>query len=293
MTAPAGTIPPLFRGLCDDAALFPPGNAPLADAVPAHYAHRRCVHADLLGPFVFPAGRLDALPGVLTGRPGDLALILTLPGGTVTVPGALARARDIDGVRVRAVEIATAPDQTPAELSAGLERLRDVLAGTVVSVEVPRDDRRSDILAVLADTGYGAKFRTGGVTAAAYPGEDELAAAIVSSSRLGVAFKATAGLHHAIRNTDPTTGFEQHGFLNMLLATHLANDGANRDMVAAALADRDDFRVARQLDGLSAGEVSVVRSRFRSFGTCSILEPLTDLQRLGLLPRSILEGAHT
>ena len=30
----------LLTGLCDDAALFPPGNAPLEQALPAHAGHR-------------------------------------------------------------------------------------------------------------------------------------------------------------------------------------------------------------------------------------------------------------
>ena len=43
-----------------------------------------------------------------------------------------------------------------------------------------------------------------------------------SSSPAGdraVPFKCTAGLHHAVRYTDPTTGFRHHGVLNILVAT--------------------------------------------------------------------------
>jgi hypothetical protein len=38
------------------------------------------------------------------------------------------------------------------------------------------------------------------------------------------------------------------------------------------------------LQQLSDTEAAVVRSRFVSFGTCSITEPLDDLAALGLLP---------
>ena len=46
------TVPALFRRLVDDAAMFPPGDLPLADAVAAHRAHRTSPYADLVGPFV-------------------------------------------------------------------------------------------------------------------------------------------------------------------------------------------------------------------------------------------------
>ena len=85
-------------------------------------------------------------------------------------------------------------------------------------MEVPRDERRGDVIAALADTGLRAKFRTGGTTADAYPDERELADAIHQSLTHDVPFKATAGLHHAVRNTDTATGFEQHGFLNVIAA---------------------------------------------------------------------------
>ena len=41
-------------------------------------------------------------------------------------------------------------------------------------------------------------------------------------------FKCTAGLHNAVRHRAADTGFEHHGFLNVLLATRQAFDGAGR-----------------------------------------------------------------
>ncbi|MGW4477806.1 hypothetical protein [Rhodococcus triatomae] len=290
-------ISPLLTGLCDDAALFPPGNAALESAVPAHFAHEDSEHADLVGPFVFPETRLAELPPVLADR-GDrtLPLSLTVPGGTDSVPQALEKVRAIDGVRLVALEIAVPIDQSVPDLFAALREISSAAPGVDIYVEVPRDGRRSDILAALPAAGYRAKFRTGGVVADAYPDEAELAAAIEIAVSRNVPFKATAGLHHAVRNTDPETGFEQHGFLNLMLATHLAGTGAGTDAVAAALADRDGARLADTLGALPAEAVAALRDRFRSYGTCSIGDPLTDLTALGLVPdlesSAVDEGTH-
>ena len=72
------------------------------------------------------------------------------------------------------------------------------------------------------------KFRTGGLTADAFPSAAELAACIDAALDRETPFKCTAGLHHAVRHTDPETGFEHHGFLNVLLATRVALDGGRR-----------------------------------------------------------------
>ena len=42
--------------LIDDAALFPPGNAPMPAAVAAHRRHRAAAYRELVGPFLCPAG---------------------------------------------------------------------------------------------------------------------------------------------------------------------------------------------------------------------------------------------
>ncbi|CRK50795.1 conserved hypothetical protein [Rhodococcus sp. RD6.2] len=275
-------VSPLLTGLCDDAALFPPGNAPLTSAVPAHFAHLDSVHADLVGPFVFPAPRLDELAAVVDGD-RVLEISLTVPAGTGAAPAAIDRLRGIAGTRLVALEIAVPEEQTVSDLFTGLREIAFIAGGVDIYVEVPRDARRTEILAGLADTPYRAKFRTGGVVAEAYPDDKELAAAIEAAVSLGVPFKATAGLHHAVRNTAPDTGFEQHGFLNLMLATHRAASGAGADAVAAVLAERDGVRLAEELAALPDEAARSLRDQFRSYGTCSIGDPLTDLTALGLM----------
>jgi hypothetical protein len=155
----------------------------------------------------------------------------------------------------------------------------DDRTGVTVYVEVPRDERRPGLIASLADSPFLAKFRTGGVRAGLYPDERELARAVLLAVRAQVPFKATAGLHHAVRNTDPRTGFEQHGHLNLLAATGAALGGAGEEEVVAVLAERDATTVAGLVGALSPE----VRSAFRSFGTCSLAEPVGELAALGLL----------
>ncbi|MDT7563492.1 MAG: hypothetical protein QOG76_2116, partial [Pseudonocardiales bacterium] len=91
----------------------------------------------------------------------------------------------------------------------------------------------------------------GGIRAELYPDEAELAAAIRAVVGAGVSFKATAGLHHALRNTDP-------------------------EAVGGAVTE------------LGAGRTEAARALFRSFGTCSITDPLTELIELDLIPATVL-----
>nr|WP_206038317.1 hypothetical protein [Rhodococcus sp. HNM0569] len=282
----------MLQGLCDDAALFPPGNAPMTDAVPAHSAHRAGALSPLVGPFIVPESRLTELAEC---APGALDLSITFPQGPAAIGAALDRAGEIDGVQVVALEIASAAGQSADEFVSAVTGFGERLHGLDIFVEIPRDERRPTFVDAVADAGWYAKFRTGGVQAQAYPDEAELAAAIHRVVAAGVPFKATAGLHHAVRNTDPTTGFEQHGFVNLLLATRDALAGATPAALVPVLAERDGQALAGRLRELGEPEVAELRRAFRSYGTCSIAEPVADLAALGLLEldrelASTLEG---
>ncbi|WP_091673180.1 hypothetical protein [Amycolatopsis marina] len=274
-------LPAFARGLCDDAAVFPPGLMPLHEAVPAHARHETARYAELVGPLILAAPALADLAGLL--RPEDrLNLAVTLPAGPGQAEHALTAVAGL-AVSLRALEVAVPAGTAPDRFFVELDRAMSATAAEVF-VEVPRDERRAEVIDTLATTRYQAKFRTGGVTAELYPDERELAAAIAAAVAAGVPFKATAGLHHAIRNTDPETGFEQHGFLNLLLATDAALRGADGDDIACVLAERDTDTVASGIAELDDHRAGKARAAFRSFGTCSVTEPLTELVDLGLVP---------
>lgn len=266
----------LFDGLLDDAAVYPPGSLPLAQAVPAHLEHNAADHRSMVGPFVLGLSELPQLAKLTAGmQPGTFELSAISPLEQLDETVRLVAATP--AWRLMALELTVPAGMAGDEV---VQRIRDLApAGVTVFVEVPRDERRDEIIAALAGAGIAAKLRTGGVRAELYPDEEELATTIIELVSQGVPFKATAGLHHAVRNTDPETGFEQHGFLNLMLATARARSGASLAEVREALALRDGLQLASQLPG-AAG----IRDSFVSFGTCSIQEPVVELVELGLLP---------
>ncbi|KRF01380.1 hypothetical protein ASG88_07815 [Nocardioides sp. Soil777] len=279
-------LPPAWSGLLDDAAIFPPGDVPLHDATAAHGEHRRAWYADLLGSFVL---RDTDLP-LVRGLPHPLSVVVA--GGAGQVAGPLGIAARL-GLSVTGLEIAL---RDPDDLAGNARRVvaavdhargEGLLADDVtVFVELPQVDPSYGWEAAadeVAAAELRIKLRTGGVEAHLFPTSATLAAWIDAALDREVPFKCTAGLHHAVRHTS-AEGFEQHGFLNVLLATVRAFDGASRDDTVATLEERDATRL-----GVSLEEVARARRWFTSFGTCSVDEPLADLLSLDLLPHDSTE----
>jgi len=271
-------VPPLLTGMVDDAAVFPPGSASLDEAVRAHRDHRTAWYAPLVGPLLVPA--VDATAAPLRDGPIDVGLIGERE--------ALRRAfEDLpEGVTLRQVESPVAKrgeDPMP-----GLKALLALLAGLDAPVpgfaEVPLTWGLMLALDHLAEArAAGApvapKFRTGGLAAELFPTPVELAAVICACRDRGLPFKLTAGLHHAVRQTDPETGLVHHGFVNVLVAALVASDGGEPVDLAEVLATVDAIPLAE------AARAGLARNRplWIGFGSCGIAGPLADLTTLGLL----------
>jgi hypothetical protein len=121
------------------------------------------------------------------------------------------------------------------------------------------------------------------VSAQNFPSVEELADFLAVINNGGASFKATAGLHNAVRHTAPDTGFTHHGFLNLLLATGRLLAGADVSDVRAALELTDGKALADEARNLTEHEALSVRGVFASYGSCSLTDPVKDLQELGLL----------
>ena len=96
---------------------------------------------------------------------------------------------------------------------------------------------------------------------------------ITGCAERGLPLKATQGLHRAVRTE------HEHGFLNLLLACSAALRAGD---VKAALAEQSADALLAALP--DAGLARKVRSELLvSYGTCSLEEPVQELQALGVL----------
>jgi hypothetical protein len=275
-------LPEPFRRLVDDAAVFPPGDAPLPEALTTYVGRRDEWYADLVASFVVTD---VAIPEVTEAVP--VSVVVT--GGAGAIAGALKLAVKRD-LTVAGLEIALRdPDDLPGNarrVTAAVDAVRGEGAldeDTPVYVELPQTEASAGWLTaadVVAEGEHRLKFRTGGLEAELFPTPETLAGWIDAALDRETPFKCTAGLHHAIAHRDHETGFPHHGFLNVLLATRQAFDGATTAEVATLLADHypnDLVALARTSDLAGA------RRWFVSFGSCSVQEPLDDLVGLGLV----------
>lgn len=97
----------------------------------------------------------------------------------------------------------------------------------------------------------------------------------------GLSFKLTGGLHHAVRGRYGTE--QQHGLLNVLVATHEALGGAEAPELAQILAQSSAELLAERVSRLTAVDAARVRASFTACGCCGVLDPLVELAALGLI----------
>lgn len=286
MTSPGGSPAPpgLLAALVDDAGLFPPASLAMADALARHRADDAAEPVMLSGRFLCPASRLGELRAEWGRQAGErtepLRLGVILDTGLDGLDAARAEIAADAGLALEMVEV---PAPTEEDVTAALEAL--VGFEPAAFLEGPRSPEWVKTVGAWSRPGglRGAKVRCGGGRAELFPPPEELAAFICACFEHGVPFKATAGLHSAVRHEDPATGFVHHGFLNLVLAAVRAASRAPADEVAAVLASTDTEALAAGARAVSAREVVASRGLFRAYGSCSTSEPVEEAARLGLL----------
>jgi hypothetical protein len=275
-------MPDAWVALVDDAAIFPPGNARVDTALGAYASRGKRDGVELVGTFVVRDTDLPDVEGfhaplsvVITGGAGQLpgpAWLCTKLG--LSLSGLEIALRDLDDLAGNARRVVAAVDAGRAD---------GVLDEDVpIYVELPHVGSTRSWLAAadeVAAAELRLKFRTGGLEAEAFPHAHALASWINAALDRETPFKCTAGLHNAVRHTGED-GFEHHGFLNVLMATRLAFDGASVPEVVELLERRDGPALA---DVARALDLAGARRWFTSFGSCSVEEPWADLKDLGLV----------
>ena len=236
----------LFEALVDDAGLFPPTSLHMRDALERHQRDQEQGNPVLTHRFLCPTSRLDALrrTGTVPDRIGLIVDTADLPDLS-DLP--------VDFIETRSPEL-VAPQ------------------GTRLFLEVPPRKPTADA--------PGLKVRCGGLTADAFPAVEQLGFFLQFCVDNDIPFKATAGLHHAVRHFDPSLGVDRHGFLNLVLA------------VCEAVEQRDPVPVLRTSDvgslvrlARAVPEETAERARqlLVSYGSCSTSTPIEDLTTLGVI----------
>lgn len=296
----------LLEGALDYAGLFPPASLDTADAVRRYAGYRRGADRALLGRFVVPIAKLSELARaaepLLAFDPEGVWEVSVIGGGEPrddTQRVADVEARHGGGgpsLWVRSIERRI---ESAAEIRRVVGGHHDG-GGRSLYLELPPSgaDLRG-MIAAVADAGAHAKLRTGGTTPGAFPSADAVARFVAACAQAGVAFKATAGLHHALRGEHPLDGPQSaratmHGFLNLFVGAVLLDAGQIGEAELRTVLEEhapDVFDVesdtVRWRDH-EAGADEIRRARTRllhSFGTCSFEEPVQELRRMGALVR--------
>jgi hypothetical protein len=272
-------VPPLFTGLVDDASLLPPTFISLPDALAKHGEHRLAWYAGLLGPLLVPASVLAAARPVQ-----DLAVALLGDVPVSALPVAIEKLRSAGAVIFHLEAAVARRGEDPQPGLAALHTLAEQDKDLQVYAEIPLSWGLLSALDAIAEArGDGMrmapKFRVGGLAAELFPTPVELAAVICACRDRELPFRLAASLRHAIRHTDPETGFTHHGFLNVLAGSALAADGGEVAEVAEALAATHPLPLVEP----ARSRRDEPRPLFVGFGAANVVEPLTELVRLGLI----------
>ena len=293
-----------LHAIIDYAGLFPPASLPMDEAVRAYAGFLAGPDRELLARFVLPASRLDEF---------STSAAAYLPRGESAEPWRLSVTGGSDPAAARDATLSFnsrhSNDSNTGHALCDAIELQVTDAASVrnavdtvpdffqLFLEVPSSGEPDLIIAAMSHTRAAAKIRTGGVTAEAIPSSEAVLHFMKLCRHYGVPFKATAGLHHAVRGVYPLTYdkgapvAEMFGYLNVFLAAVAVNEGANDEVALGILEERDAARFEFDETGAAWGDFRVSPDRLmlaragfaRSFGSCSFTEPVEEGKELGLV----------
>jgi hypothetical protein len=304
------TVRALLHAVVDYAGTFPPAKLELADALASYARARAGKHAWMLGRCVFPAsllGEFERLAPSLVGAAGGSKDPPLQKRGDPPPPMPLSLiAKGEPGEREmvqrfnaenRGRAVVAALEFPPLSVAEIDHAARQAPEGVELFFEVPLGPDFEARVAAVASRGARVKIRTGGVVANAFPDAAELVRCMRVCANSPVAFKASAGLHHAVCGRYALT-YEvdsplasMYGFLNICVAATLVHMGAPDETAVDALREGSANAFVFTPGGLVWRDRTLAvtdladarRSFFRSFGSCAFSEPVEDLERMGVI----------
>lgn len=287
----------------DYAGLFPPAQLGMAEAMRNYAEYLDGPHAWMLGRFVAPVSRLsefDGLSGKLlpAGEGSKPWLITALAGDDLGSDAQHAlkfncrhwHGSDLGHAIIDSIEARVGADADPAATRSAVPDFFALYCESAASGDP------AAVVDFAERAGARAKIRMGGVTPAAFPAPEAVMAFLTGCAERGLAFKATAGLHHLIRSDYALTydaGSDHatmYGFLNVFLAAAAVLSDWPADAARDILLEPDlkSFRfdeagVSWRGRTLTADEISRARKLATSYGSCSFREPADELLAAGLI----------
>jgi hypothetical protein len=304
----------LMSEVVDYAGLFPPAQLPLDRVVVNFDDYFNSPQRWMLGRLIVPLGKIDecasqaaSFVGAKTD-PWKISCLLPRVESIDSDPlrnhwRKIAEFNSIQAGRfsIDAVEVAVgAAEQIPV-LAAALIQSK-VTTPIELFVELPHAEDCSahfEQLAAAQGVAMRAKIRMGGITANLFPEPEQVARFLTQAAQFSVPFKATAGLHHPVRAEYPVSYEDNcprvimHGFLNVLVASMMAKSKRLSESQLVTLLEEtvaSEFEITDESlcwRGITIPVEEILAARrngFRSFGSCSFIEPVEDLQSLGYLP---------
>lgn len=287
------TLQTLLAGLIDYAGLFPPATLDMPTTIANYAGYLAGDDEWALGSLLIPAARLDEFEKHAAAHlsadndPWQLTALVR----NDRLDDDLQRVIDFQHThtalaQVRVIELRAA---SVDDIENALDRIPDDI---FPFFEIAVTDDPRGLIAAIAGSDAGAKVRTGGMEASAYPTPEHLARFIAACAAAEIPFKATAGLHHPLRHFSEAVGTDEFGFLNVFTAGILARSFPFEEAeLATVLIDESpdsfDFGDDRMRYGdvtIGINEVLDTREHLAiCYGSCSFTEPLADLRTLNLM----------
>ena len=306
------TLESFVHELIDYAGLFPPAGLEMPTVVKNYAEYLYSPKRDMLARLIVPAARLaefektaaDLLPKKAENPWRISALVPPLNEDQSDFKFAISgivqfnkrHADPANGLAV--VDVVEIKTPTVGHVQRTLSQMPEELSAFL---EIPHQDDPSASIRMIANCRSGhrffAKIRTGGVTPELIPPSSQVARFLHVCAEQLVGLKATAGLHHPIRNefnltyeSDSPRG-RMHGFVNVFVAACFAFGCSISVEEIETILEFDSADAFSVKEGqlcwgdyaLSAAKVSRIRQEFAiSFGSCSFTEPTFELEQTSL-----------